>query len=89
MRNRIQNALCRSDILQIFVYTFTEKRELGAIIDVDVVAQQEASSVGQWDLSPGQENVSVLLGCRQGDRTGRHCGRTEPARREALQRVRD
>lgn len=41
--------------------TFTNKRELRGIADVNVVAQEETSSVGKWDLSPGEDNTRVLL----------------------------
>lgn len=34
---------------------------MGAITDVNVVAQEEASSVGQRDLSPGKDNISPVL----------------------------
>lgn len=41
--------------------TFTQKCELGCITDINVVAQEEASSVSKWDLSPGEDNTRVLL----------------------------
>ncbi|TNN44656.1 hypothetical protein EYF80_045132 [Liparis tanakae] len=48
------------------------KRELGAPTDVHVVAQDEAPSVDQRDLSPGQEDVGVLLGGGQGKARLKH-----------------
>lgn len=40
---------------------FTYECELGSIGDINVVAQKEASSPDQWDLSPGKDNIRVLL----------------------------
>ena len=45
----------------LFTPIFTKKLELGTITHVNIVAQEEASSVSQWDLTPGEDNVGVLL----------------------------
>lgn len=41
--------------------TFTQKCELRAIAHVNIEAQDKASSVDQWDFSPGEENIRALL----------------------------
>lgn len=48
-------------IYKFHIKTFTQKCELGGITDINVVTQEEASSVSKWDLSPGEDNTRVLL----------------------------
>lgn len=58
----------------IFTYEF----ELVGVIEVHAVTQEEAPSIDQWDLSPGQLNIrTLLIGQQVGDRTGWGCGREE------------
>lgn len=54
----------------INIKTGTYKSEVGVIIDINIITQQESSSVGQWDLFPGKQDIRVLLMGRQKNGAG-------------------
>lgn len=57
------------------IMTGTYKIEVGVITDVNIITQQEASSVGQWDLFPGKQDIRAMLMDWQKNGAGGDCSR--------------